>query len=87
MYVNVRIVGLKREVLILKTVKMGSKIALAIGLVVLIALLMVFPLMWCWNYVMPDLFGLAEIDWKQAFVLNILSSILFKSSNSSSSSK
>lgn len=51
-----------------------------------LVLIMVYPTMWCWNYLMPDLFGLEVIGVKQAFVMNILASILFKSSNSSSSS-
>jgi len=65
---------------------MGDNIALFIGFVITIALIAVvitFPLMWCWNYVMPDLFGLAEINFWQALVLSLLSSMLFKSPNSS----
>lgn len=36
----------------------------------------------CWNYLMPDLFGLPTISLKQAFVLDILAWILFDHSNS-----
>tara|TARA_B110000091_G_C13706932_1_gene428792 strand:+ start:142 stop:348 length:207 start_codon:yes stop_codon:yes gene_type:complete len=50
---------------------------------VFLALLLIFPVMWCWNYLMPDLFGLTEITWQQAFVMSILSSLLFKPSNAS----
>ena len=53
-------------------------------LMAIIAVLMGYPLMLLWNYVMPELFGLAEIDFFHALALNILSGILFgKSSNSS----
>jgi hypothetical protein len=31
-----------------------------------------------WNYVMPEIFGLKEIDFWQTFALIILSNILFK---------
>lgn len=34
-------------------------------------------LMWLWNFVMPK-FGLVEINYIEAFVLKIISSILFK---------
>lgn len=52
-----------------------------------VALLLGLPLMWLWNWLMPDLFGLKEIGFWQAVGLNFLSSILFKSSSTSSSSK
>lgn len=60
------------------------KIFAAIGIVVIAAILFTLPTMWLWNYLMPDLFGLKEIDFWQALCLNLLSGILFKSSNSSS---
>lgn len=37
------------------------------------------PVMWLWNALMPDLFGLTEISFLQAWGLSILSSLLFKS--------
>lgn len=55
-----------------------------IGVVVVaaaIGLLMAFPVMWCWNYVMPHLFGLKTITWGQAWCLNFLCHLLIKSSN------
>lgn len=61
----------------------GAIIGFAL-LVVVVAIVMAFPLMWCWNYVMPDLFGLAELDFWHALVLGMLSGMLFKSSSSSS---
>lgn len=51
---------------------------LTVGLAITIGLLIAFPVMWLWNYVMPDLFGLPTIVFWQAFALYTLSSILFK---------
>jgi len=56
----------------------------AIVVVVLTCLLMAYPLMWCWNYVMPFLFGLKTITWGQAWCLGFVSSYLFKSSHTHS---
>ena len=56
-----------------------------IGLVVLIsavALLLAFPTMWLWNWLVPDIFGLIEIDFWKALGLNFLSGILFRSTTS-----
>jgi hypothetical protein len=39
-----------------------------------------FFTMWLWNWLMPDIFGLKEISFMQAFGINILSGILFRSS-------
>jgi len=56
-----------------------------IGIALIIGLLMGFPTMWCWNYLMPELFGLKEINFWQALVMQGLCSALFKSSSSSKS--
>jgi hypothetical protein len=37
--------------------------------------------MWLWNWLMPTMFGLPEITFWQAVGLNLLSTILFKSSS------
>lgn len=58
-----------------------EKLALLIGILALVAFLMALPLMWLWNWLMPDLFGLAEIGFWQALGINLLSSILFKSAS------
>jgi energy-coupling factor transporter transmembrane protein EcfT len=55
--------------------------------VTFVAVLTGLPLMWLWNWLMPELFGLKTITFWQAVGLNFLSSILFKSSSSSSSRK
>jgi hypothetical protein len=46
--------------------------ALAIGL------LLVWPLVWMWNFVMPDLFGVPTITYWQMFHLYMLIQCLFK---------
>ena len=51
---------------------------LSIILTVGVGLLIAFPVMWLWNYVIPDVFGLSTIVFWQAFALYTLSSILFK---------
>lgn len=46
--------------------------ALALGL------LLVWPLVWMWNFVMPDLFGVSTITYWQMFCLYMLIQCLFK---------
>jgi hypothetical protein len=45
------------------------------------ALLFAFPVMLLWNWLLPHLLGLPEIDFWQAAGLVLLTSILFKSSS------
>jgi hypothetical protein len=47
-------------------------------LALFIALVMSLPLMWLWDWLMPALFKLPEITLMQALGLNLLASILFK---------
>lgn len=56
-----------------------DNILLVVGLLILACLLFGVPLMILWNLLMPEIFGLPTIGFWQAFGLNILSSILFKS--------
>jgi len=51
-----------------------------IGLVTLAVLLLGYPFMWLWNWLMPMIFGLPYITFYQAVGLNLISTILFKSS-------
>lgn len=44
----------------------------------LYALILAVPVMLLWNYVMPDIFGLSEINFWQALSLNLLSGFLFR---------
>ena len=55
--------------------------------IVVIAVFTALPVMYMWNYLMPVLFGLKEIDFTQALILSALCSTLFKSSPSTSSKK
>jgi len=54
-----------------------------IGLIILVVLLFGFPLMWLWNWLMPELFGLKMITFWQACGLNLMSTILFGRASSS----
>jgi hypothetical protein len=53
-------------------------VLLIIGLLILAGLLFGVPVMILWNLLMPDIFGLPVIGFWQAFGLNLLFSILFK---------
>lgn len=46
--------------------------------IILIGFLLVWPLVWMWNYVMPQIFGLPEITYWQMYWLYMLIQILFK---------
>ncbi|NBR06928.1 MAG: hypothetical protein EBT92_14295 [Planctomycetes bacterium] len=56
----------------------------AFALVVGISALLALPVMWLWNGLMPDIFGLKSLTFLQAWGLSLLSEILFKSHNTSS---
>jgi hypothetical protein len=52
--------------------------AALIGLVAIVIVLLGYPLMLLWNWLIPNIFGLPEITFWQAIGLNFLSTILFK---------
>ena len=54
-------------------------ILLVVGVLLLYALILAFPTMVLWNWLMPRIFGLTQIDIFQALGLNFLSGILLKS--------
>ena len=54
-------------------------IAAVIGMIAIAIVLLGYPLMLLWNWLMPVIFGLPEITFWQAIGLNFLSTILFKS--------
>jgi len=60
------------------------KILVVIGTAVLIGVLTSLPIMWLWNWLMPEIFGLITITFWQALGLSLLSSFLIKSSSTSS---
>ena len=55
-----------------------GKILAVIGIVVLIGVLMALPIMWLWNWLMPEIFGLITLNFWQALGISMLSSMLFK---------
>ncbi|MEY4334046.1 MAG: hypothetical protein RLZZ196_2789 [Bacteroidota bacterium] len=52
---------------------------IVIGLLFLSALILAFPTMFLWNWLMPKLFSVSQIDIYQAMGINFLANILFKS--------
>lgn len=64
--------------------KILVKILGVVDLVVWMSLLFTLPVMWLWNWLIPEIFGLVEIGFWQALGLNMLSSFLFNQSGSSS---
>jgi len=60
---------------------------IVIGLLFLSSLILAFPTMALWNWLMPKLFNLSQIDIYQAMGLNFLSNILFKSNVSINNKK
>mgnify|MGYP006278306167 FL=1 len=65
----------------------GEKVVMVIGMALLgIGALFLFGLivMWLWNWLMPEIFGLPEITYWQGWGLLVLSCILFKDIGSGS---
>lgn len=60
-------------------VKFLGGIAVIVGFSLLIA----FPVMWLWNWLMPMIFGLIELNIWEALGVSLLSNALFKGSSSS----
>ena len=52
--------------------------AAIIGLIAIVIVLLGYPLMLIWNWLVPEIFGLSEITFWQAIGLNILCTILFR---------
>lgn len=48
-----------------------------IGMILGVGLLIALPVKYLWNYLMPALFGLGTITFKQAIALTVLCSLLF----------
>lgn len=57
------------------------KIIGAVGLFLIVALLVTFPTMWLWNWLMPTIFGVVKITFWQALGLNLLTGVLFRQTN------
>ncbi len=52
-----------------------------IVLIIAFALILMLPMMWLWNWLMPVLFGLPEITVLQALGICVLSRMIFGSFN------
>jgi len=59
-------------------------IVTAVVFLIVLSLLMAVPTMLLWDWLMPELFGLKEVTLFQAWGLNFLCGMLFKSHNSTS---
>lgn len=65
--------------------KTSEFLAVSLGTIVasfLIGLLLVFPIMWLWNWLVPELFNGPTITFWQSAGLFVLSNILIKSTTS-----
>lgn len=54
---------------------LGIVIGLAVALVIVAILVVIFR--WLWNSTLPDVFGVREVTFWQAFKIMLLASILF----------
>jgi len=55
-----------------------NEIAKLLALIATFVLILGYPMMWLWNWLMPELFGLPTITFLQAIGLNVLTSIIFR---------
>lgn len=60
----------------------GKLIASMILLILLVPFIFALPVMWLWNWLMPEIFGLVTIGYWQAFGIMALCGILFKGGKS-----
>ena len=60
-----------------------SKIGGVLLVLALLAIVMGFPTMWLWNWLVPKIFGLISIGFWESVGLNLLAGILFRTSNPS----
>ncbi len=56
-------------------------IAVIALIAVFMGILVGFPIMWLWNWLMPVVFGLPKITFLQAWGMFVLSNLLLKSNN------
>jgi hypothetical protein len=52
---------------------------IVMGLLLLSAIILAFPTMFLWNWLMPRIFGVTQITLYEAMGINFLTHILFKS--------
>jgi hypothetical protein len=58
-----------------------------LGMIAIAMVLLGYPVMLLWNWLMPEIFGLPIINFWQAIGLNLLSTILIRSSNTIKTNK
>lgn len=58
----------------------GSILAILV-IVFGVGIIFSLPVMWCWNFLMPEIFGLEKISLFQSWVMLLLSGFLFKSTS------
>ena len=61
-------------------IKVVGVVILSVLVIMLISVLLAWPIMWAWNYVMPYMFGFKVVTWGQAWCLSFLAGTFFKSS-------
>ena len=59
------------------------RVLVAIGVLALIGILMALPVMWLWNWLMPEIFGMETLTFWEALGVSLLSNLLFKGTYSS----
>ena len=67
-----------------KILKTGYMMLVIIGLSVVVGLVMAFPVMWLWNWILPEVTGgmIGQLNVWKAWGLNVLVGILFGSKGS-----
>lgn len=60
-----------------KTFRIIGMVFMGVIFAILFALVFGLIVKWLWNYLMPDLFGLARINYLQAFAMVVLAKLLF----------
>jgi hypothetical protein len=55
-----------------------EQILMLVGLIILAAILFTLPLQILWNWLMPTIFNLPMVTFWEAFGLNLLAGILFR---------
>ena len=63
--------------------KVVGAVVLSISALAGISLLMAFPVKWCWNFTVPELFHGPVITWGHAWCLTFLSGMFIKSNMAS----
>ena len=58
--------------------KVLNAMLVAVGAMLVVSLLTSLPVMWLWNWLMPKLFGLIEINMWESLGLTFLCALLFK---------